>query len=80
MTRSDNNVAPGDVVAGSEPSKLVEIQRAAPFGGKTLVEGVGLMKLVKALVGERQTLRTEGKRDAYRDSQQQLRFGSGGNP
>ena len=33
---------PGDVVSGLEPSELVEIQRVAPFGGKMLVEGVGL--------------------------------------
>jgi hypothetical protein len=38
----DNNLAPGDVVSGLEPSEFVEIQRVAPFGGKTLVEGVGL--------------------------------------
>jgi len=35
-------IEPGDVVAGLEPSELVEIQRLAPFGGKVLVEGVGL--------------------------------------
>ena len=33
---------PGDVVSGLEPSELVEIRRVAPFGGKMLVEGVGL--------------------------------------
>jgi superfamily II DNA or RNA helicase len=33
---------PGDIVSGLEPSELVEIQRLAPFGGKVLVEGVGL--------------------------------------
>jgi len=38
----DSNLAPGDVVSGLESSELVEIQRVAPFGGKTLVEGVGL--------------------------------------
>ena len=32
----------GDVVAGLDASELVEIQRIAPFGGRTLVEGVGL--------------------------------------
>jgi superfamily II DNA or RNA helicase len=37
-----NDLAPGDVVSGLEPSELVEIQRLAPFGSKTLVEGVGL--------------------------------------
>jgi hypothetical protein len=41
-TKDDCNFAPGDVVAGLESSELVEIQRVAPFGGKTLVEGVGL--------------------------------------
>ena len=41
--------AVGDVVAGLDASELVEIQRVAPFGGKTLVEGVGLdsRRLVK---------------------------------
>jgi superfamily II DNA or RNA helicase len=39
---ADNKLAPGDVVSGLEPSELVEIQRVTPFGGKTLVEGVGL--------------------------------------
>jgi superfamily II DNA or RNA helicase len=32
----------GDVVSGLESAELVEIQRVVPFGGKTLVEGVGL--------------------------------------
>lgn len=41
-TKDDNNLAPGDVVSGLEASELVEIKRVAPFGGKTLVEGVGL--------------------------------------
>jgi len=40
--KDDANLAPGDVVSGLEPSELVEIQRIAPFGSKTLVEGVGL--------------------------------------
>lgn len=40
--KGDNNLAPGDVVSGLEGSELVEIQRIAPFGGKSLVEGVGL--------------------------------------
>ncbi|MEW6307571.1 MAG: DUF1156 domain-containing protein [Bacillota bacterium] len=35
-------------------------------------------KLVSALLGERQTLRTEGKRSAYRDEQQELSFDEGG--
>jgi len=38
----DNSFAPGDIIAGLEPSELVEIQRIIPFGGKMLVEGVGL--------------------------------------
>ncbi len=42
ISQDDNNLAPGDVVSGLEASELVEIQRVAPFGGKTLVEGVGL--------------------------------------
>ena len=42
MAQDDNNLAPGDVVEGLEASELVEIQRIAPFGGRTLVEGVGL--------------------------------------
>jgi superfamily II DNA or RNA helicase len=41
-TKDDNNLAPGDVVSGLESSELVEIQRVAPFGGKMLIEGVGL--------------------------------------
>lgn len=39
---NEGDLAPGDVVSGLESSELVEIQRPAPFGGKTLVEGVGL--------------------------------------
>jgi hypothetical protein len=35
-------------------------------------------KLVNALLGERQTLRTEGKRTAYRDAQRELSFDEGG--
>ena len=42
MPDTFNDRAPGDVVSGLEPSELVEIQRLAPFGRKTLVEGVGL--------------------------------------
>jgi hypothetical protein len=42
MPDTFNDHAPGDVVSGLEPSELVEIQRLAPFGSKTLVEGVGL--------------------------------------
>jgi superfamily II DNA or RNA helicase len=40
--KEESGLAPGDVVSGLESSELVEIQRIAPFGGKTLVEGVGL--------------------------------------
>lgn len=36
------NLLTGDVVEGLESSELVEIQRVIPFGGKMLVEGVGL--------------------------------------
>lgn len=35
-------------------------------------------KLVGALLGERQTLRAEGKQIAYKDMQQALVFGEGG--
>lgn len=35
-------------------------------------------KLVNALLGERQTLRTEGKRATYRDAQRELSFDEGG--
>ena len=35
-------------------------------------------KIVNALLGERQTLRAEGKRTAYRDAQQELSFDEGG--
>lgn len=41
-TRDANDLAPGDVVSGLEPGELVEIVRVAPFGNKTLLEGVGL--------------------------------------
>ncbi|GAB6186474.1 helicase-related protein [Thermopirellula anaerolimosa] len=46
---NDCRLAPGDVVEGLEPSELVEVRRVAPFGDKTLVEGVGLQsrQLVK---------------------------------
>ena len=42
MSGESSTVAPGDVVSGLEPSELVEVQRVAPFGSKTLVEGVGV--------------------------------------
>jgi len=35
-------------------------------------------KLVNALLGERQTLRAEGKSTAYRDAQRELSFDEGG--
>ena len=48
------NFSPGDVVAGLEASEFVEIQRIAPFGGKTLVEGVGVQsrRIVKRPLSE----------------------------
>src|SRR5919109_4859571 len=44
-----NSFAPGDIVAGLEPSDIVEIQRIAPFGGKILFEGVAVQsrRLIK---------------------------------
>ncbi|GIW42354.1 MAG: hypothetical protein KatS3mg076_2931 [Candidatus Binatia bacterium] len=42
MMQNGQDLAPGDVVAGLETSELVEVRRVAPFGNKTLVEGVGL--------------------------------------
>ena len=33
----------GDIVSGLEPGEHVEIRRIAPFGGKTLIEGIGLI-------------------------------------
>jgi len=41
VTLDKNSINLGDV-AGFDPMELVEIQRIAPFGGKTLVEGMGL--------------------------------------
>jgi len=35
-------VTVGDIVAGLEPDEHVEIRRVAPFGTKTLVEGIGV--------------------------------------
>jgi hypothetical protein len=35
-------IAAGDIVSGLEPSELVEVRRVAPFGAKTLVEGITL--------------------------------------
>ena len=42
MSDNDVNIAPGDIVAGLEPAELVEIRRVLPFGGRTLVEGIGV--------------------------------------
>ncbi len=52
MRQSDQHLAPGDVVAGLEPTELVEILRVLPFGNRTLVEGVGLQsrRVVKRLL------------------------------
>jgi superfamily II DNA or RNA helicase len=49
VINDDTKINPGDIVAGLEASELVEIQRIAPFGAKTLLEGVGLQsrRLVK---------------------------------
>ena len=42
------------MVAGLEANELVEVQRVAPLGGKTLVEGVGLQsrRMVKRPLAE----------------------------
>src|SRR5438128_1395261 len=37
-------ISPGDVVSGLEPNELVEVRRVAPFGTKTLVEGITLQR------------------------------------
>lgn len=42
MADALTSLEPGDVVSGLEPAELVEIQKLTPFGGKTLVEGVGV--------------------------------------
>jgi len=39
---SDTEIEAGDIVSGLEPDEHVEIRRVVPFGGKTLVEGVGV--------------------------------------
>lgn len=41
-TSEDIHIVPGDIVSGLDPSDLVEIRRIAPFGTKTLVEGIGV--------------------------------------
>lgn len=35
-------ITPGAIVAGLEPTELVEIRRVSPFGTRTLVEGIGV--------------------------------------
>jgi hypothetical protein len=35
-------IAAGDIISGLEPNELVEVRRVAPFGERTLVEGVTL--------------------------------------
>lgn len=49
MSNDTPKLDPGDVVEGLDASELVEIQRVAPFGNKTLIVGVGLQsrRLVK---------------------------------
>ena len=37
MVTSAGNLTEGDIVSGLDPAELVEIQRIAPFGNKTLV-------------------------------------------
>lgn len=41
-TAEDTVIAVGDVIAGLDPSELVEVRRIASFGSKKLLEGVGL--------------------------------------
>jgi hypothetical protein len=36
----DIELKSGDIVAGLEPDEHVEIRRVAPFGSKTLIEGI----------------------------------------
>jgi hypothetical protein len=37
-----NSIVVGDIVSGLEPNELVEVRRLAPFGPRTLLEGVTL--------------------------------------
>jgi hypothetical protein len=39
---SATDLQPGDIVAGLEPDEHVEVRHVLPFGGKTLVEGIGV--------------------------------------
>ena len=43
MPLPKNTLVAGDLVAGLEPAESVEIQRILPFGGRILVEGVGVL-------------------------------------
>lgn len=58
MTYHVDSIGPGDVVSGLEPSELVEVQRLAPFGSKTLVEGVGVQsrRVIKRPLAEEELL------------------------
>jgi SNF2 family DNA or RNA helicase len=42
MLETPAPIAPGDIVSGLEPAELVEVQRLSAFGGRTLLEGVGV--------------------------------------
>ena len=42
MTHDEHTLTAGDIVSGLEPADLVEVRRVAPFGSRTLVEGVTL--------------------------------------
>jgi hypothetical protein len=49
VTDPIHSLAPGDVVSNLEPAELVEVQAVRAFGGRTLVEGVGVQsrRLIK---------------------------------
>ena len=47
MSEGDPVLAPGDIVSGLETTELVEVRRVAPFGSKTLVEGIGVTSLTR---------------------------------
>ncbi len=42
VNNAGNNLASGDAASGLESCELVEIKQVAPFGGKALVQGVGI--------------------------------------
>ncbi len=70
MNEHHNNLVPGDVVSGLESFELVEIQRVAPFGGKTLVEGVGLQsrRMVRRPLGAEELaalVKVRGKKHTF---------------